>query len=109
MRESSSPPGRGLFTQRGAIIAACACAGALFLAGTACAADPAAPKAEKPYAHPSAARVVAQLTGAKGFTNTAQTMKIQGTDLGIMWDDGDGHVLSQLATPSANGTAMVAE
>lgn len=93
MRESSSPPGRCLFTRRGAIIAACACAGALCLAGTACAADPAAPEAEKPYAHPSAARVVAQLTGAKGFTNTAQIMKIQGTDLGIMWDDGDGHVL----------------
>ncbi|SDD39366.1 protein of unknown function [Sanguibacter gelidistatuariae] len=45
------------------------------------------------YSHPSAVRLVSQLTGAKGLTNTMDTWRIGGTDLGLMWDNGAGEVL----------------
>lgn len=45
------------------------------------------------YEHPSAIRLVSQLTGAKGLTNTLTQWRIGGTDLGTMWDNGAGEVL----------------
>lgn len=41
----------------------------------------------------SPAVLISQVTGVSGTTNTADPWKITGTDLGIMWDNGDGEVL----------------
>ncbi|ACQ79887.1 carbohydrate-binding protein [Beutenbergia cavernae DSM 12333] len=43
---------------------------------------------------PSPATVVAQLTGVDATTDTAAQWGVTGTDLGIMWDDGAGGVLT---------------
>lgn len=46
------------------------------------------------YEHPSAVRLVSQLTGVKGLTDTmANGWRIDGTDLGLMWDNGEGEIL----------------
>lgn len=42
----------------------------------------------------SPAVVVGQLTGTDATTDTAAQWAVTGTDLGIMWDDGDGGVLT---------------
>lgn len=39
-------------------------------------------------------RQVGWITGPLGTNNTPARFNIGGTDLGIMWDDGDGHVLT---------------
>lgn len=44
----------------------------------------------------SPAVVVGQLTGADATTDTAARWAVAGTDLGIMWDDGAGGVLTAL-------------
>ena len=38
--------------------------------------------------------LVEEMTGADAVTDTAAQWRIEGTDLGIMWDDGDGGVLT---------------
>lgn len=38
--------------------------------------------------------LVEEMTGAGAVTDTAAQWRIEGTDLGIMWDDGDGGVLT---------------
>lgn len=45
------------------------------------------------YEHPSSVRLVSQLTGAKGLTNTLADWAVGGTDLGLMWDNGAGEIL----------------
>ncbi|ROR96557.1 uncharacterized protein DUF4185 [Salana multivorans] len=76
--------------------------GAALAAGPATAepvSDPAAAPADlgsyysEGYEHPSAVRLVSQLTGAKGLTPTVTPYRIGGTDLGTMWDNGAGEVL----------------
>lgn len=42
----------------------------------------------------SPAVVIGQLTGTDATTDTAAQWAVTGTDLGIMWDDGDGGVLT---------------
>lgn len=42
----------------------------------------------------SPAVLIGRMTGEAGTTNTAETWKIAGTDLGIMWDDGAGKILT---------------
>lgn len=42
----------------------------------------------------SPAVVIGQMTGTSGTTDTATTWRVTGTDLGIMWDDGAGRVLT---------------
>lgn len=54
------------------------------------------------YEHPSAIRLVSQLTGAKGLSPTLDPWRIGGTDLGTMWDNGDGEVLFALGDTFGN-------
>lgn len=51
--------------------------------------------ADSPTPQPfSPAVLIGGMTGEAGTTNTVETWKIAGTDLGIMWDDGAGKILT---------------
>ncbi|MGF2949703.1 DUF4185 domain-containing protein [Microbacterium alcoholitolerans] len=43
---------------------------------------------------PSPAVMIAQMTGSSATTDTAAAWRVTGTDLGIMWDNGRGEVLT---------------
>lgn len=43
---------------------------------------------------PSPAVMIAQMSGSSATTDTAAKWRVTGTDLGIMWDNGDGEVLT---------------
>ena len=61
---------------------------AVSLASVAIASPAAASESESP------ARLIEEMTGRDAVTNTARRWQIEGTDLGIMWDDGNGGVLT---------------
>lgn len=55
------------------------------------------------YEHPTSARLVGQLTGERGFTNTVENgWRVEGTDLGIMWDNGAGEILFAIGDTFGN-------
>lgn len=58
----------------------------------------------------SPAVLVGEMTGADATTNTSSTWDVGATDLGIMWDDGSGHVLTAFgdtfSTPGSEGAGV---
>lgn len=53
---------------------------------------------------PSPAVMIGQMSGASGTTDTAATWKVTGADLGIMWDNGQGQILTAFGDTFGNWT-----